>query len=323
MKRETVIGICFILLWLAAAGAVYAQAYPARPVRMIVPVPPGGSVDVVARIVGQRMSELMGQNVVIEHRPGASTNIGNELVARAAPDGYTLVINTIPLVVNPSMFAKLSYNVEKDFAPVSLVVAYPFVLAVHPSVPAKSVKELIALAKAHPGKLNYSSAGNGTNLHVAAELFKGLSGTDIVHVPYAGGGPALVAVLSGESDLSFLALVAVLSHINAGKLRALGVTGRERTAVLPNVPAIAEAGVPGYEFTSWVGILAPAATPRNIVAALNGYAVKAARTPAVSERFAREGGVVIASSPAEFGAHIRTELARWAKVVKESGMRAD
>jgi tripartite-type tricarboxylate transporter receptor subunit TctC len=211
-------------------------------------------------------------------------------------------------VVNPSLFPKLPFDIEKDLAPVSLVASAPYVIAAHPSVPAKSVRELIAFAKAKPGMLKYASAGNGTNLHVAAELFKNLSGVDIVHVPYRGGGPALTAVLGGESDLSFL---------------ALAITSSARSPVKPDLPTVAEAGVPGYEFTSWVGILAPAATPARIVAAINDYIVKAMRAPGVTERFASEGADVIANSPAQFGAQIKAELVRWAKVVKENQLKAD
>ena len=226
-------------------------------------------------------------------------------------------------MVNPSLFPKLPFDIEKDLAPVSLVASAPYVIAAHPSVPAKSVRELIAFAKAKPGMLKYASAGNGTNLHVAAELFKNLSGVDIVHVPYRGGGPALTAVLGGESDLSFLALVAVLPQMNAGRLRALAITSSARSPVKPDLPTVAEAGVPGYEFTSWVGILAPAATPARIVAAINDYIVKAMRAPGVTERFASEGADVIANSPAQFGAQIKAELVRWAKVVKENQLKAD
>ncbi len=307
----------------SATTCAQVKNFPNRPVRIIVPVPPGGIVDVVVRLLGQKMTEVMGQSVVIDNRPGASTNIGTEMVARAPGDGYTLLSNSLPLVVNPSMFAKLPFDVEKDFAPVSLVAGAPYAIVVHPSVPAKSVRELIALARVKPGLLKYSSAGNGTNLHVAAELFKNMSGTNIVHVPYKGGGPALTAILGGECDLSFLALVAVLPQINAGKVRALAITSSTRSTVLPDLPTVAEAGVPGYEFSSWVGILAPASTPANIVSALHEHIVKAMHAPDLTERFTREGADVIASSPAQFGAYIKAELARWSKVVKESGMKAD
>lgn len=311
--------------WVVLSAAAWAQTrdFPTRPVRMVVPVPPGGSVDVVARILGQKMGELMGQNVIIDHRPGATTIVGSEHVARSPGDGYTLLINTLPLVVNPALFPKIPFDVERDFAPVSLLGSSPFVLVVHPSVPVKSVKELIALARAQPGKLNYSSAGNGSNLHVAAELFKTLTGTNMVHVPYGGGGPALIAILNGEADLSFLSLVAVTAHLATGRMRALGITSTRRSRVLPQLPTIAEAGVPGYEFGAWFGVLAPASTPAHIVTALNDYITRALRDPAMAERFAKEGAEIVASSPAELGAHIKSELGRWAKVVKAAGMRMD
>jgi len=317
----------FLLLMVLslASAMVCAQErdYPSRPVRMIVPVPPGGIVDVVMRVVGQKMSEVMGQTLVIDNRPGATTNIGTEIVARAPADGYTLLSNSLPLVVNPSMFAKLPFDVEKDLTPVSLIAAAPYILVSHPALPAKSLKEMIALAKAKPGTIKYSSAGNGSNLHVAAELFKVMSGTDLVHVPYRGGGPALTAVLGNEAQLSFLSLIAVAPHVQAGKLRALGITSLKRSPVLPEVPTIDESGVTGYEFSSWVGVLAPGKTPRAIVSAIHGIIEKAARSPGMGERFATEGAEIVASRPEQFREYIHTELARWAKVVKETGMRPD
>ena len=316
------------LVWgiVAAFGVsigVAAQTYPAKTVRMIMPFPPGGSLDVVARPLSQKMSELMGQQVVVDYRVGASGNIGTELVARAPADGYTCLINTLPLVVNPSLYKKLPFDVSKDFAPVSLLASSPFVLVVHPSVPVKSVKELIALAKKQPGKLTYSSAGNGTNLHVAAELFKNLTATDMLHVPYKGGGPATVALLSGEVDLSFLGVVPASPYIKSGRLRAVGVTGKSRSAVLPDIATVAESGVPGYEFGSWYGIVVPTGTPADVVSALNGYIVKALRAPDMGQRLAAQGAEIIASSPAEFGKHMQSELVRWAKVIKAAGVRAD
>lgn len=306
-----------------ATLAATAQSYPTRPVRLIVPFPPGGSLDVVARPLAAKMSELMGQQVVVDNRSGASGNVGSEFVARAAPDGYTALINTLPLVVNPSMFSKMPFDVTRDLAPVSLLASAPFVLVVHPSVPVKTVKELVALAKSRPGKLNYASAGNGTNLHIAAELFKNLTATDIVHVPYKGGGPALTAVLAGESDLSFLSVIAAAPYIKAGRMRGIAVTTTRRSAVLPELPTVAEAGVKGYEFASWFGILVPAGTPQPIIAALNGYITKALRSPELQERLGREGTDIIASTPEELGAHLKAELARWAKVIKQAGIRAD
>jgi tripartite-type tricarboxylate transporter receptor subunit TctC len=318
MWRKPLATILMAGPFIAAAHLADAQSYPTHAVRVIVPFAPGGSLDVVGRVLFDKMSQLIGQQVVMDFRPGASGNIGTELAARATPDGYTLLLNTLPLVVNPSLYRKLPFDVAKDLAPISLIGSAPFVLVIHPSLPVKSVKELVELAKAQPGKLNYASAGIGTNLHVAAELFKNLTKTDIVHIGYKGGGPALVATLSGETSLSFLSIPAALPHMQAGRLRALATTGARRTPSLPDLPTIAEAGVPGYEFSSWWGVLAPAGTPQAAIATFNDYVVKATRTPEVRKRFSDEGVEIIASSPAEFGAHIKRELARWAKVVKDN-----
>ena len=305
------------------AFAAQTEGFPARPMRMIVPWPPGGSVDPFARMLSHKLPEVMGQQVVVDYRPGASGNVGMELAARATPDGYTTVINSLPVVVNHSLFTKLSYDVTRDLAPVSLLADSPFVLVVHPSVPASSVKELIGLAKTRPGKLNYSSAGSGTNLHIAAELFKNLAGVSLTHIPYKGGGPALASLLGNEAQLSFLGIMIVQAQAGAGRMRTLAVTSAKRSSVFPDLPTIAEAGVPGYEFSAWYGVLIPAATPRHFVSAWNAAIVKAMRAPDMSERIAREGAEVIASTPAEFGAYMKTELAKWAKIVKDNGLKVE
>jgi tripartite-type tricarboxylate transporter receptor subunit TctC len=313
------------MLGCAVCSLAWAQTkdFPLRPVRLVVPVPPGGSLDVMARIVSPKWGEQMGQNVVIDYRPGANTIVGSENVARAPADGYTLLINTLPFVVNPSLYPKLPFDTERDFAPVSLLGSSAFVLVVHPSVPAQSVKALIALAKAHPGKLNYSSAGNGSNLHVAAELFKTLTGSDIVHVPYGGGGPALIAILNGEAGVSFLSLVAVTGHIASGRMRALGITSAKRSKIVPQLPTIAEQGVTGYDFGAWFGIYAPAATPAPVIKTLNDSITRAVRDPGLAERFDKEGAEIVGGSPAVLAAHVKAELALWAKVVKSAGLRID
>jgi tripartite-type tricarboxylate transporter receptor subunit TctC len=321
MRPKKAPGILVLCAMLCANA--YGQTFPARPVRLVVPVPPGGSVDVIARIVSPKWGELMGQNVIIDYRPGANTIVGSEHVARAAPDGYTLLINTLPFVVNPSLYPKIPFDPERDFAPVSMLGSSPFVLVVHPSIPAKSVQELVALAKAHPGKLNYSSAGNGSNLHVAAELFKNLTGTNIVHVPYGGGGPALIAILNGEAGVSFLSLVAVTGHVAMGRMRALGLTGAQRSKALPQLPTIAEQGVPGYQFGAWFGVYAPAATPPAAIKALNDTIVRALKDANIAERFDKEGAEIVGSSPEGLAKHVKTELALWAKVVKSAGLRLD
>jgi tripartite-type tricarboxylate transporter receptor subunit TctC len=307
----------------AIAAAAQAERFPQRPTRLIVPWPPGGSVDPFARMLSQKLPELMGQQVVVDYRPGASGNVGMELAARATPDGYTVVINSLPTVVNHSLFSKLSYDVTRDLAPVSLLADSPFVLVVHPSVPVKSVQELIAQAKAQPGRLHYSSAGSGTNLHIAAELFKNLAGVNLTHIPYKGGGPALASLLGNEAQLSFLGIMIVHAQQAAGRMRAIAVTSPKRSTVMPDLPTIAEAGVPGYAFSAWYGVLIPAATPAGIVAAWNAAIVKALRSPEVAERIAREGADVIASSPAQFGAYMKSELAKWAKVIRDNGLKVE
>ncbi len=317
------------LLWLAAGIACTSHAhaqtrdYPVRPVRIVIPTSPGGILDVVTRLMAPKMSELMGQSLVLDNRPGASTNIGSEIVARAPGDGYTLLANSQPLVVNPSLFSKMAFDVEKDLAPVTLLTAAPYVLVVHPSVPAHSIKELLALARAKPGALNYASGGNGTNFHIAIELFKNLSGAKLTHVPYKGGGMAMASVLGGETDITIPAVASALPQIRAGRLRALAITSTRRSPLLPQAPTVAEAGVPGYEFSAWVGVLAPAITPPALVTAINGYWVKAARSPEVAARLTNDGNDVVAGTPAEFAALIKTELPRWNKVIRDSGIKSE
>jgi tripartite-type tricarboxylate transporter receptor subunit TctC len=307
----------------AQFAAAQTEPYPSRPVRLIVAFPPGGSVDAVARVLGPPLSASLGQPVVIENRSGASGNIGTELAARAKPDGTTLVIHTIPFVANVHLYERMPYDPIADFAPVSLLCASPAVLIVHPSVPARSVGELLQLAKSKPGALNYSAAGAGTNPHIAGELFNMLGNVDIVAVQYKGGGPALVAVLGGEVGITFQNISEAVPHVNSGRLRALGVTSAKRAAALPEVPTVAESGVPGYEFTTWHGVLAPRGTPREIVVLLNEKLRAVLRSPELSARFAQMGLDVIASSPEEFSVHLKSELEKWGKVIRERRMRVE
>jgi len=307
---------------LLLASAVHAQNYPTKSIRMIVPVPPGGIIDVVGRLLGQKMTEQTGQTVVIDNRTGGLTSVGSEIVARSPGDGYTLLLQSLPMVINPAMLGKMSYDYEKDLAPISLVVTSPYLLVVHPSVPVKSVRELIAVAKAQPGKITYSSSGNASNLHVAVELLAGMAGVKMLHIPYKGGGPALTAVLGGEADLSALSVSAVMPHVNAGRMRAIAITSSKRLPALPQIASAAEA-VPGYEFASWVGVLAPSSTPPTLVGTINTVVVKAARAPDLVDRFTKDATNVVANSPSEFRTFIQSEARRWAKVVKDSGMRAD
>ena len=321
---------CHLMLLIIAASSsslmtapAEAQKYPSRPIRMIVPYPPGGSLDITMRVVAPRMSEIIRQNVIIDSRPGADGIIGTELAAKAPADGYTVLIHAVPLVVNPSLRRKLPYDVNRDFVPVSLLTASPLVLVVNPSVPAKSIKELVAIGKRSPGKLTYASAGNGSNLHMAAELFNNLAGTRMLHVMYKGGGPALVAVLSGEVDLSYLNIAAIIPYAKSGRLRALGITSEKRSPLIPDVPTIAESGAPGYEFTAWAAALVPAGTPGNVVTALYEAFAKALHSPAAEKRFAEQGTVIVASPPDEFARFFKAELAKWARVVKETGIKAE
>jgi tripartite-type tricarboxylate transporter receptor subunit TctC len=316
-------------LWVAASIAfalpplVLAQNYPARPVRLIVPFPPGGSVDVVARALTPKLSERLGQQVVIENRSGASGSIGTEIAAHAKPDGYTLLINTIPFVANAYLYSQVPYDPFTDFTPITWLCSSPGTLVVHPSVPARSVRELLQLARAKPGALNYSAAGAGTNPHLAGELFNVLGNVDMVAVQYKGGGPSLLAVLGGEVGITFPNISEAIPHAKAGKLYVLGVTGSKRSAALPDVPTIAEAGVPGYEFSTWHGMLAPKGTPAAIVSLLNARLKETLAVPDLAHFFGQMGFEIVASTPEEFAAHLRRESEKWGKVIKERRIRAE
>ncbi|MDP1537684.1 MAG: tripartite tricarboxylate transporter substrate binding protein [Burkholderiales bacterium] len=302
---------------------VAAQAYPAKPVRMIVPFPPGGPTDIVARLMAPKMAEAMGQQVIIENRGGAGGAIGTEQVAKSAPDGYILVMGTIGgLAVAKSLNPKLGYDTLRDLAPITQSVTVTSIMVTHPSVPAKNVRELLVLAKKGAGKLNYASSGNGTITHLAGELFKLMGKIDITHVPYKGGAPALVALVSGEVDMSYENSLIITPHIKSGKVKGLAVTGAKRSALLPELPTIAET-LPGYSASGWYGLLAPAATPKPVIARLHAEAVKALRAPDVVEKLSGQGAEPVASSPEEFTAFIRSETDKWAKLVKAANMRAD
>ncbi len=315
----------FVLLpaLLIGASSANAQNYPNRPIRVIVPFAPGGSTDIVARLLAPRLSENLGQQVVVDNRAGGATTIGMDMVAKSAPDGYTLGVATLTFALNPSLFSKLPYNTEKDFAAVSLVSIVPFVMAIHPSVPARSVKELIALAKAKPGSLNYSSSGNGSASQMATELFKYMTGTDMVHVPYTGGGPALIALLSGQVSIFFISIPGGLPHFKSGKLVGLGLTSARRDPTLPNIPTIAEAGLPGYELLEYQGIVAPAGTPSAIINRLHQEIVKSLAAPDLKERFTSSGTYVVGSTPEELANHVKKELITWSKVIKAAGIHFD
>lgn len=313
----------FSVLFASASVGAIAADYPNRPVRFIVPYAPGGGVDIVARLIAPKLQQSLGEPFVIDNRGGAGGNIGTAIGAKTEPDGYTIVMAAAAFAINASLYRKLPFDPVKDFVPVSLIAATPNILAVHPSVPAKSVKELIALAKAKPHSLNYASAGNGTTSHLAAELFKSMAGVDIVHVPYKGTSPAVTAMLSGESQVMFAPALALVGHIKAKKLRALAITSEKRSPAFPELPTVAESGVPGFEARQWYGVVAPAGTPREIVARLSGEIAKIVQTPELRKHFLTEGSEPIGSKPEEFGKYIQAEIAKWAKVVKASGAQID
>jgi tripartite-type tricarboxylate transporter receptor subunit TctC len=305
-----------------ADAADPAAAYPAKPIRFIVGFTPGGTSDVVARLLAQKLAETWTQPLVVDNRPGAGGNLAVEIVARSAPDGYTLLCASSSFSIIPSLIRNLSYSPTRDFAPVTLMSSAPYLLVLHPAVPAQSVKELIALAKAQPGKLNYASAGAGSTLHLAGELFKSLAGVDIVHVPYKGA-TGVTDLIAGAVQLSFAGLPQTLPHVKAGRLKALAVTTARRAAALPDLPTIAEAGVPGYEVDPWYGVIAPAGTPRAIIEQLNTAFARALAAPDVKEKFMLQGLEPRATTPAEFAALIEKEIAKWAKVVRDAGIKAE
>jgi tripartite-type tricarboxylate transporter receptor subunit TctC len=315
-----------LLMALLAAGIapVRGETYPAKSVRLIIPFAPAGSNDILGRLIATQLSQTLGQQVVADNRPGAGGSIGAELAAKSPPDGYTLVIGHIgTLAVNPTLYRKLGYHPVTDFQPISLVATVPNIMVVHPSVPAKNVKELVSLARAQPRALVYGSGGNGGAGHLATEYFKLIAKIDIVHVPYKGTGPAIVDLLAGQTQLIFAGVPGIGPHVRSGRLRALGVSTAKRLSVFPEIPTISEAGVPGYEATQWYGVLAPAGTPRPIVDKINGEIVKALDTKTVQDRLAAGGSEAFSSTPEEFAAHIKSEIARWAPVIKAAGIRVD
>jgi tripartite-type tricarboxylate transporter receptor subunit TctC len=312
----------FALCAVAAAPAADAQ-YPAKPVRLIVPFPPGGGTDAMARVLGPKLGEALGQTVIIDNRGGAGATIGTELASKAPPDGYTLLLMTITNAIGASLYPNLKFDLVRDFAPVTRLATTPHIVVVHPSVPARTVKELIALAKARPGALVYSSSGTGTVSHLAGEYFGFLTGTKMLHVPYKGGGPSVSALISGEVSIGFATMPSVLAQVQAGRLRAIAMTTAQRSAALPNVPTVQDAGVKPYDVGSWYGLAVPAGTSKEIITRLHDATVKLMVLPDVKERLALSGFEVIVSTPEQYGDFVRTEVERWAKVVKASGAKAD
>jgi len=312
-----------VLLLLALGAGSSVAAYPERPIRLIVAFPPGGSTDVTARLIAPKMSELLGKQVLVDNRPGAAATLGSDLVAKSEADGYTVLMSDTTFGIAAALYPKLPYDAQRAFAPVSQVISVPSVLVVHPSLPVKSVKGLIALAKAKPGELNYGSGGVGTPVHMAGELLKLAAHIDIVHVPYKGAGPALTDLLGGQLQLMFPTMPSATPYIKSGRLRALAVTSDQRSSALPDVPTMAEAGTPGVVTEAWFGVQAPAATPQAVIAKLHEAIVQALKDPTLRERFAGEGAHIVASTPGEFKQFIAAEIDKWRKVVASAGVKAE
>jgi tripartite-type tricarboxylate transporter receptor subunit TctC len=317
----------WVMVWLIGVGSAAvagaqptAAGFPVRPIRLIVPNAAGGTTDLVARTVGQKLAEALGQQVVVDNRPGSGGIIGTEAAAKSAPDGYTLLMGTIGnIAISPHLYRKLAYDSVRDFAPITQLAAAAYMLVTHPSLPVGSVRQLVALAKAKPGHINYGSAGSGTGSHLSAELFKSISKIDIAHIPYKGGTPALIDVMAGHVQVMFNGIPSSMPHLKSGRIKAMAVTTSKRSPAAPGVPTIAEAGFPGAESTSWTGVLAPAGTPAAIVSQLHGELVRVLHSPDVKTRLSADGAVPVGSSPVEFGAYIRSELGKWGNVVKTSG----
>lgn len=321
-------GVAALALAAGAAAAMAqpaaAQAYPTQPVRLVVPYPAGGPTDVLGRVIAQKLTASLGQPVVVDNRPGASGNLGSDLVAKAPPDGYTLVLgNNATHATNESLFPNMPYRTLRDFAPVILVATVTNMVTVHPGVPAKSIAELVALARQQPGKLNYGSTGNGSAAHLIGELFKGTAGIDLVHVPYRGSAPAVTDLLSGQVQIMFATLPTVLPHVQAGKLRGLAITAGNRLLTLPDVPTLTEAGFPGLVADAWFGLFAPVGTPAAIVDRLNAETASGLQAPDARDSLAKLGFQLTSSTPAQFTDHVRAEVAKWAKVIKDSGAKVD
>ena len=321
LVRAGLVAVVFAL----APHLAAAENYPERPIRFVVPYAAGGTTDLLSRAIAQKLSEAIGQPVVPDNRPGAGGNVGAEIVAKSPPDGYTMLMAPVsPMAINVTLYGnKMTFNPEKDFAPITLVAKVPLVLVVHPSVPVKTLQELIALAKSKPGQLNYGSAGNGSSNHLVGEMLKTAAGIDIVHIPYRGGGPAMMAVVAGQIDMLVGQVPTVASMVNSGRLRAIAVSGAKRSPALPEVPTIAESGLPGFDATAWYSIVVPAGTPKPIIARLHTELVKILNSPDIRARLISEGADVETSTPEELAAFVRAEIPKWEKAVKDSGAKLD
>lgn len=319
-----ILGVALLACTAPAVHAQGAATYPAKAVRFIAPFPPGGSTDLLARLVAQKLTEAWGQQVIVENRGGAAGTIGVEIAARAAPDGYTIVMGHVGTFgVNPTLYPKLPYDAVRDFMPITVLATVPNGMAVHPSLPVKTARDFIALAKARPGELLYASGGSGSASHLAGEYFKLLTKINMVHVPYKGTAPAMASMISGETTMTITGMVALMPHVKSSRLKLLGVATMKRLAILPAVPTIDESGAPGYDANQWYGVLAPAGTPRDIITKLHADMVKVLARPDVKERLAADGAEAVANTPEQFAAHIKAEIARWAPVVKASGAKPD
>jgi tripartite-type tricarboxylate transporter receptor subunit TctC len=319
-QPRTLLAFAVLTACMLAAGHVSAQAYPTKSIRLILPFPPGGPTDITGRVIAQKLSEQLGHAVVPDNRPGAAGNIGLELAGKAPPDGYTIVLAAPPIAISPSLYKKLNYDAQKDLAPISLVAEIQNIVVAHNSVPVKNLKDLIQLARRNPGKLNFSSSGAGSTNHLASELLKGKYKLDMVHVPFKGSGPALVALMSGQVDWGTMAVPGAIPLVKAGKVRALAVLSEKRVPALPQVPTAAESGIEGFVVSIWYGILAPAGTPREIISRLNSETKKALAAPDLKERLANSGVDPLTSTPEQFGNHIKSETVRYAKIVKDAGI---
>lgn len=322
MINSVVRAAILVLLCLAPPVAL-AQAWPSKPIRYVVPFPPAGATDILARLLTEKLNPALKQSVIVDNRAGAAGAVGTELVAKSPPDGYTILMATVAQSISETLYAKQPFSFARDFVPVALVARVPNVMEVHPSMPVKTVKEFIALAKSKPGQINYASSGSGTSIHMSAELFKMMTGVNILHVPYKGSAPALIGLLSGEVSVMFDNLTPSMAHIRSGRLRPIAITTATRYPGLPDLPTVAESGVPGYEASSWFGVVVPAGTPREIVMRLNTELNRALNLPDMRERFAEQGAIPAPGTPEDFAVWIRSEIAKWAKVVKASGAKLE
>lgn len=313
----------FVVMVAACCSVASAQEYPSKPIRMVVGFAPGGAPDIIGRLVGQKLNEDLGQPVIVDNRPGATGNIGAEIVAKAAADGYTVLMATLSLAISPSFYRSLPFDPVKSFAPVGMVASVPLLLVVHPSLPARSVKELVALAKSQPGKFNYASVGNGSPQHLSAELFKSVAGVNIVHVPYKGGGPATAAVLTGEAHLFFAGMPPALPHVKAGRLRGLAVSTAKRSPSAPDVPTVSEAGLPGFDADNWNALLAPHGTPPRIIGRLNQELDKILKLSDLRSQLIRTGAEAAHSTPPELAARIKAETVKWSSVARSAGVKPE